>query len=184
MTDLDDDSLGESAYSRRTPAERLAEIVAQDLIELVGAVTRRIEKMTSDLLFTGSIQLPAGRWLDRDAALRHDHADRPERHCGMPRASDPIKDLSSAANTDHRQLGPRARHGGDGQRRARGIPEQPRSSQEQLNKLHIVAGGISPTAPQGVGTAQFIGTLYPAIRVDLRLRRDIRGRGDATRSSR
>ena len=49
------DSLGESAYSRRTPAERLAEIVAADLIELVGATTRRIEKMTSDLLFTGAI---------------------------------------------------------------------------------------------------------------------------------
>jgi hypothetical protein len=31
---------------------------------------------------------------------------------------------------------------------------------EQLNKIHLVVGGISPTAPQGVGTAQFIGTLY------------------------
>ena len=38
--------------------------------------------------------------------------------------------------------------------------------QEQMNKLHIVAGGISPTAPQGVGTAQFIGTLYrPYVRL-------------------
>ena len=55
VTDLDDRLMGESAYSRRTGAERLAEIVAQDLIELVGATTRRIEKMTSDLLFTGAI---------------------------------------------------------------------------------------------------------------------------------
>ena len=37
---------------------------------------------------------------------------------------------------------------------------------EQMNRLHIVAGGISPTAPIGVGTAQFIGTLYrPYVRL-------------------
>ena len=37
---------------------------------------------------------------------------------------------------------------------------------DQLNKLHIVAGGISPSAPEGIGTAQFIGTLYrPYVRL-------------------
>ena len=29
-----------------------------------------------------------------------------------------------------------------------------------MNKFHLVVGGISPTAPQGVGTAQFIGRLF------------------------
>jgi hypothetical protein len=52
VSDLDDRLMGESAYSRRTPTERLAEVVAQDLIELVGAVKRRIENMNSHLLIT------------------------------------------------------------------------------------------------------------------------------------
>ena len=56
--------------------------------------------------------------------------------------------------------------------------------QEQLNKLHLVVGGIPPTAPQGIGTAQFIGRLFRPYVSHLRLRRDIRRRGDATRSSR
>jgi hypothetical protein len=37
---------------------------------------------------------------------------------------------------------------------------------DQLNRLHLVVGGIQPAAPQGVGTAQFIGTLYrPYVRL-------------------
>ena len=49
---------------------------------------------------------------------------------------------------------------------------------EQLNKLHIVVGGISPTAPEGIGTAQFIGTLFRPYVRHLRLCRELRRRGD------
>ncbi len=45
-----------------------------------------------------------------------------------------------------------------------GVLEPTRKSAAQMNQLHIIAGGISPTAPQGIGTAQFIGTLYQTLR--------------------
>ena len=41
--------------------------------------------------------------------------------------------------------------------------------QDQLNKLHLVVGGIQPTAPEGVGTAQFIGRLFRPYVSHLRL---------------
>ena len=31
---------------------------------------------------------------------------------------------------------------------------------DQLNRLHLIAGGIQPAAPEGVGSAQFIGRLF------------------------
>ena len=60
VTDLDDRLAGETAYSRRTGAERLAEIVARDLIELVDAATRRIEQMTVEPAVHRQLQLLAG----------------------------------------------------------------------------------------------------------------------------
>ena len=97
VTDLDDRLMGESAYSRRTPSERLAEIVAADLIDLVGATTRRIEQMTS-LLFTGAISyllddgstetLSYGTITPIVPTTLWDAAN-----------SDPLKDLTNAANT-------------------------------------------------------------------------------------
>ena len=60
VTDLDDRLMGETAYSRRTGAERLAEIVARDITELVEAATRRIEQMTRELVVHRRLQLPAG----------------------------------------------------------------------------------------------------------------------------
>ena len=79
----------------------------------------------------------------------------------MPPRHDPLQGLVERSERDHRQ---RAGLVPDtvvmGRDCARGIPEQRQAVQEQLNKLHLVVGGISPSAPQGVGTAQFIGTLY------------------------
>ena len=113
---------------------------------MVGAVTRRIEKMTSRFVVHWRDQLPAGRRLDRDADLTaRSRRSSPTTLWDAP-TSDPITDLTNAANTIIANSGlvpDTVVMGADALSR---IPEQPRS-QEQLNKLHFVAGGISPTAP-------------------------------------
>jgi hypothetical protein len=157
VIDLDDRIIGESAYSRRTPAERLADLVAQDLIDLVGATTRRIEKMTSDLLFSGSISY----LLDDGSTETLSYGTITPVVPATPwsGAGDPIADLSAAAATIIASSGlvpDVAVMGAD----ALSAFLANAKVAEQMNKLHIVAGGISPTAPQGVGTAQFIGRLF------------------------
>src|SRR5262245_14020186 len=91
--------MGESAYLRRTPDERLAELVAQDIIDLVSATTRRIEKMTSDLLFTGKISY----LLDDNSTEVLDYGTVtpivPSVLWDATTGSDPIKHLSNAAST-------------------------------------------------------------------------------------
>ena len=157
VADLDDRLAGESAYSRRTPTERLADIVAQDLIDLVGAVTRRIEKMSSDLLFTGSISY----LLDDGSTETLSYGTITPIVPASPWSGvgDPIADLSAAAATIIANSGlipDTVVMGAD----ALSAFLANAKVAEQMNKLHIVAGGISPTAPQGVGTAQFIGRLF------------------------
>jgi Phage major capsid protein E len=159
VADLDDRLMGESAYSRHTPSERLAEVVAQDLVELVGAVTRRLEKMTSDLLFTGSISYLLDDGSTETLSYGTVTPVIPSVLWDATSGSDPIKDLSNAANTIVANSGLVADTvvmGSD----ALSVFLNNAVVQEQLNKLHLVVGGIAPTAPQGVGTAQLIGTLY------------------------
>jgi hypothetical protein len=151
--------MGESAYLRRTPTERLAEVVAQDLIELVGAVTRRIEKMTSDLLFTGSISYLLDDGSTEALSYGTITPVVPSVLWDAASGSDPIKDLSAAAATIIANSGlvpDTVVMGSD----ALAAFLNNATVQNQLNKLHLIVGGISPTAPQGVGTAQLIGTLY------------------------
>lgn len=49
--------LGENVYSNRTPEERAQELLANDLIELDDAITRRKEWMCRELLLTGKIDI-------------------------------------------------------------------------------------------------------------------------------
>ena len=158
VTDLDDRLMGEGAYSRRTPTERLAEVVAQDLIELVGAVTRRIEKMTSDLLFTGAISYLLDDGSVETLSYGTITPIVPSVLWDSP-TSDPIKDLTNAANTIIANSGLVPDTVVMGSDALSAFLNNP-NVQEQLNKLHLVAGGISPAAPEGVGTAQLIGRLF------------------------
>ena len=75
VTDLDQREFGESAYSKRTPEERFAERLAKDTSDLIGAATRRIEQMTSSLLFIGLVQLQARLGRNGNLELWHDHSD-------------------------------------------------------------------------------------------------------------
>ena len=158
VTDLDDRLMGESAYSRRTSTERLAEIVAADLIDLVAATTRRIEKMTSDLLFTGAISYLLDDGSTETLSYGTITPIVPTTLWDVP-TSDPIKDLTNAANTIIANSGlvpDTVVMGADALSAFLNNPVV----QEQLNRLHLVVGGIQPAAPEGIGTAQFIGTLY------------------------
>ena len=155
--------MGESAYSKRTGAERLAEIVAADIVDLVSAVQRRVEKMSSDLLFNGAISY----LLDDGSVETLSYGTIAPIVSATPwdAAGDPIADLSAAAATIIANSGlvpDTAVMGTD----ALSAFLANAKVADQLNKLHIVAGGISPTAPEGIGTAQFIGTLYrPYVRL-------------------
>ena len=157
VTDLDDRLMGESAYSRRSGAERLAEIVAADIVDLVGAVTRRVEKMTSDLLFGGAISY----LLDDGSTETLSYGTITPIVPATPwdGAGDPIADLSAAAATIISASGLVPDMVVMGVDALSAFLANTKVA-DQLNRLHIVAGGISPAAPEGIGTAQFIGTLY------------------------
>jgi hypothetical protein len=158
VTDLDDRLAGETAYSRRTPAERLADVVAADLIDLVGATTRRIEKMSSDLLFSGSISYLLDDGSTETLTYGTITPVVPATLWDVP-TSDPIKDLTNAANAIIANSGQQPDTVVMGSDALNAFLNNP-NVQEQLNKLHFVAGGISPAAPEGVGTAQLIGRLF------------------------
>ena len=159
VTDLDDRLAGETASSRRTPAERLAEVVAADLIDLVGAVTRRIEKMTSDLLFTGAISYLLDDGSTETLSYGTITPIVPSVLWDATSGSDPIKDLSNAAAAIIANSGlvpDTAVFGSD----ALSAFLSNATVQSQLDKLHLITGGIQPAAPEGIGTAQLIGRLF------------------------
>jgi hypothetical protein len=55
--DINKRSFGENIYSTRTPAQRAAELLAEDLSELDEAITRREEWMAAQILFTGKVDI-------------------------------------------------------------------------------------------------------------------------------
>ena len=159
VTDLDDRLAGETAYSRRSGAERLAEIVARDITELVDAATRRIEAMTASLLFNGGFSY----LLDDNSVETLSYGTVtpvvPSVLWDATTGSDPCKDLANAASAITAASGLIADVvviGSD----ALSVFLSNATVQDQLNKLHLVVGGIQPAAPEGVGTAQFIGRLF------------------------
>jgi hypothetical protein len=157
VADLDERVIGENAYSRRSAEERLSEIIAKDIVDLTDSIVRRIEKMASDLLLTGSISyalddgtveslvygaitptIPSAKW---DAA------------------GDPIADLAAACNSIITASGllPNVLIMGEDVVTAFLANTK---VQSQLNTLHLVSGSIQPTAPKEIGTAQYLGALY------------------------
>ena len=159
VTDLDDRLAGETAYSRRSGAERLAEIVARDLTELVEAATRRIEQMTASLLFSGGFSY----LLDDNSVETLSYGTitpiTPSVLWDATTGSDPCKDLANAASAITAASGLVADTvvmGAD----ALAAFLNNATVQSQLDKLHLIVGGIQPAAPEGVGTAQFIGRLF------------------------
>ena len=159
VSDLDDRLAGETAYSRRSGAERLAEIVARDLTELVDATTRRIEQMTASLLFTGGFSY----LLDDNSVETLSYGSVtpvvPSVLWDATTGSDPCKDLASAASaitTASGLVADTVVMGSD----ALAAFLNNTTVQNQLDKLHLIVGGIQPSAPEGIGSAQFIGRLF------------------------
>ena len=55
--DINKRSMGENIYSAKSPDERAAELLAQDLTFLDEAITRREEWMSAQILFTGKVDI-------------------------------------------------------------------------------------------------------------------------------
>lgn len=55
--DINKRSMGENIYSAKSPDERAAEMLAQDISDLDEAITRLEEWMVSQILFTGQVQM-------------------------------------------------------------------------------------------------------------------------------
>lgn len=91
--DINKRSIGESIYSAKSPEERAAEILAQDLMDLDNAITRREEWMVAQILFTGKVDIKGE---DVDLTLNFDF-DNKETLSGAnlwnAETSDPIADL-------------------------------------------------------------------------------------------
>ena len=157
--ELDERAFGETSYSKRSASERLAEIIAQDSADLIGFVTRRIEQMSSSLLFNGSISylldsgetesLVYGTVTPVVPAVKWDAAS----------GSDPLADLQTAVNSivansgllpDTLVLGAQVLSVFLGHPKV----------QDVLNKLNLALGNVMPTKPQAPGTAQYIGRIY------------------------
>ena len=158
VTDLDQRLLGDHAYERRSAEERLAEVIARDLAELTDSIVRRVEQMASSLLLTGSISyalddgstesLVYGPITPTQPTAKWDTAE-----------GDPIADLTLACNeiiTNSGLLPNVLIMGAD----VVSALFSNAKVQDQLNKLHLVAGSIQPTAPTGIGTAQYLGALF------------------------
>lgn len=160
--ELDERLGGESSYSRRSADERLAELVAADSLELVDSIVRRIEKMTSDLLFVGKLSylLDDGSTETLDygvitpiiPALKWDAT------------GDPIADLQAAVNSVVSSSGllcDTLVMGADVLTAFLGNAKV----QDVLNKINYSLGNIAPQKPKPpAGTSQFIGRLYrPAL---------------------
>lgn len=55
--DINKRSMGENLYSAKSPDQRAAELLAQDLSEMEEAITRREEWMAAQILFTGKVDI-------------------------------------------------------------------------------------------------------------------------------
>lgn len=55
--DINKRTMGENIYSAKSPEQRAAEILAQDLTDLNDAITRREEWMVAQILFTGKVDI-------------------------------------------------------------------------------------------------------------------------------
>jgi hypothetical protein len=157
VTDLDVRAFGESVYSKKTPQERYTDLVVKDLLDLTHSATRRIEQMTSSLLFTGafSYRLDSGETETLDygtvtpivPSTKWDAAD-----------SDPLGDLQTAVNQivaasglmpDVLVLGSNVMS----------VFLSHSQVIDVLNKLNVSLGAIHPSKPT-LGTAQFVGRVY------------------------
>lgn len=57
IDDISNRLAGEDVYSRRTPSEREDELLAEDFKELDGAIQRRLEWMSRQILFSGKLDV-------------------------------------------------------------------------------------------------------------------------------
>jgi len=153
VADLDDRLSGETVYDRRPAGERMAEVLADDYLECREAIVRRIEWMTSQLLFKGSITyllddgttdtLEYGTPSEVTPALTWDDAD-----------ADPFKDLSDAADAIQGESGAVADiivFGAD----VLGVFLWNEKVQRWLNMLNFRVMQVEPR--EGIGTAQHLG---------------------------
>ena len=157
-SELDERSFGESTYSRKTASERFADLVVADLLELTDAVIRRVEQMSSSLLFEGSISylldsgetetLAYGTVAPTIPATKWDQAN-----------SDPLGDLQSATNAIVANSGLLPDTLVLGASVMSVFLSHPKVL-DTLNKLNVTLGDIRPSKPQAPGTAQFVARTY------------------------
>jgi hypothetical protein len=157
VADLDQRILGENSYSRRSAEDRLAEILVKDIADLTDAIVRRIEKMASDLLLSGSISYA----LDDGTveSLVYGTVTPTVPTAKWDAAGDPVADLTAACNAIITASGLPPDVLIMGASVVSALLSNPKV-QSQLNTLHLVSGSIQPTAPKGIGTAQYLGALY------------------------
>jgi hypothetical protein len=190
VADLEERVLGESSYLRKSSDERLADVLAADSIDLINAITRRVEKMSSDLLFAWTISylldsgdvetLDYGTVTPIVPAVKWDQA-----------ASDPLADLAVAVNSIVANSGLLA------DVLVLGADVLPvflgnAKVQDLLNKLNLTLGDIRPAKPQTPGTVHRANLppesglvqLCGACRWQLTKERSSRGRSSTTLASR
>jgi hypothetical protein len=97
IADLEDRAMGETVYDSRPASERVLDALADDFLECREAIVRRIEWMSSQLLFTGSISY----LLDDGTTETLEYGTPVEVTPAIPwsdESADPFKDLVSAAD--------------------------------------------------------------------------------------
>jgi hypothetical protein len=158
VTDLDERLAGESSYSRQSPTERLAKIIAADIIDLTNSALRRIEQMTASILFTGAFSylLDDGSTesIDYGTVTPTVPVDKWNTGTGDPLADLQVASNAIVANTgllpDVLVLGANVLEAFLGNAKV----------QDVLNKLNLVLGNVLPTKPAAPGSAHYIGKVY------------------------
>ena len=157
VVDLDQRLPGENSYTRRSAEERLGEIIGKDIVDLTDSIVRRIEKMASDLLLTGSISYALDDGTIESLVYGAISATTPT--AKWDAAGDPIADLAAACNAIITSSGLLPNVLVMGEDVVTAFLANPKV-QSQLNVLHLVSGSIQPQPPTGVGTAQHLGALF------------------------
>ena len=158
VTDLDVRGFGENVYSKKTPQERFVDILARDLLDLMHSATRRIEQMTSSLLFTGafSYRLDSGETETLDYGTVTPIV--PTTKWDATSGSDPLGDLQSAVNQIVAASGLMPDTLVLGSNVMSVFLSHPQVI-DVLNKLNVSLGAIQPSKPT-LGTSQFVGRVY------------------------
>ena len=158
---------GEALYSSMSPAQRMAQIIADDLLELDKQITRKEEAMAAEALFTGKITV-TGEGLGAGKVLTFwDESDKPYTELATTwdtATAKPLEDLRTICQDIVRRTGKTPSYIICGRKAVNALLDRLKGDDSAINNRRVMLGQINPHAMQEGVT--YIGDLtYPALTI-------------------